>query len=75
MRIKHGFRGIIGEVVEERGPLGVHGRRPDAVKRRLDPWNEHSSELPEESLEAVVGESSSTSQRDDKEAKQKRRPE
>jgi hypothetical protein len=54
VRIKHGFRGMIGEVVEDRGRIGVHGRRLYVVKVRLDPWNEHTSELPEESLEAVV---------------------
>jgi hypothetical protein len=54
VRIKHGFRGMIGEVVEDRGPIGVGGRRLYAVRLRLDPWNEHTTELPEESLEAVV---------------------
>ena len=54
VRIKHGFRGMIGEVVEDRGPIGVHGRRLYAVRVRLDPWNEHTTELPEESLEAVA---------------------
>ena len=53
--IKHGFRGMIGEVIEDRGPIGVHGRRLYAVRLRLDPWNEHTSELPEESLEATNG--------------------
>ena len=53
MRIKHGFRGRIAEVVEDRGPIGVQGRRLYAVRLRLDPWNEHTTELPEESLEAV----------------------
>jgi hypothetical protein len=53
VRIKHGFRGMIGEVVEDRGPIGVNGRRLYSVKLRLDPWNELTSELPEESLEAV----------------------
>jgi hypothetical protein len=53
VRILHGFRGMTGEVVEDRGPIGVHGRRLYAVKIRLDPWNEYSSELPEESLEAA----------------------
>jgi hypothetical protein len=53
VRIKHGFRGMIGEVVEDHGPIGVQGRRFYSVKLRLDPWNEHTSHLPEESLEAV----------------------
>lgn len=53
VRIRHGFRGVIGEVVEDRGSIGVLGRRLYAVKMRLDEWNEHTTELPEESLEAV----------------------
>ena len=54
VRMKHGFNGVIGEVIEDRGPIGVHGRRLYSVKLRLDPWNEHTSEYPEESLEAVT---------------------
>ena len=53
VRILHGFRGMIAEVIEDRGPIGFRGRRLYTVKLRLDPWNEHTSELPEESLEAV----------------------
>jgi hypothetical protein len=53
VRIRHGFRGMIAEVVEDRGRIGVGGRRLYAVKFRLDEWNEHTSELPEESLEPV----------------------
>ena len=53
VRIRHGFRGLIGEVVEDRGAIGVRGRRLYGVKVRLDEWNEHTTELPEESLEAV----------------------
>jgi len=54
VRIKHGFRGMLGEVVEDRGPIGVRGRRLYAVRLRLDPWNEHTTELPEESIEPVT---------------------
>jgi hypothetical protein len=53
VRILHGFRGVIGEVGEDRGPIGVRGRRLYAVKMRLDEWNEHTTELPEEALEAA----------------------
>ena len=56
VRILHGFRGLIGEIVEDRGPIGVRGRRLYAVKMRLDEWNEQTTELPEESLEALNGE-------------------
>jgi hypothetical protein len=53
VRILHGFRGVIAEVVEDRGAIGVRGRRLYAVKFRVDEWNEHTTELPEESLEPV----------------------
>jgi hypothetical protein len=69
VRLLHGFRGMIAEVVEDRGPIGVRGRRLYAVKLRLDPWNEHTTELPEESLEAVPAGLGSTPATDDKEAK------
>ncbi len=51
--ILHGYRGMIAEVVEDRGRIGVGGRRLYGVKFRLDEWNEHTTELPEESLEAI----------------------
>jgi len=69
VRIKHGFRGMIGEVIEDRGPIGVRGRRLYTVRLRLDPWNEHTTEWPEESLEAVVGGANSTAHPDSKEGK------
>jgi hypothetical protein len=53
VRILHGFRGMIAEIVEDRGPIGVRGRRLYGVKFLVDPWNEETTELPEESLEAV----------------------
>ena len=54
VRILHGFRGVIADVIEDRGRIGVRGRRLYRVKFRLDEWDEHTSELPEESLEAVA---------------------
>jgi hypothetical protein len=53
VRFKHLWRGKIGEVVEDRGPIGRRGRRLYAVRFRPDPWNEFIVERPEESLEAV----------------------
>jgi hypothetical protein len=55
VRLKHLFRGRIGEVVEDRGPIGVGGRRLYGVRLDLEPWNEHPLELLEDSLEAVEG--------------------
>jgi hypothetical protein len=55
---------VIGEVIEDRGPIGFRGRRLYAVKMRLDPWNEHTTELPEESLEEVTEDGSSPPTRD-----------
>ena len=54
VRILHGFRGAIADVVEDWGRIGVRGRRLYRVKFRLDDWDDHTSELPEESLEAVA---------------------
>jgi hypothetical protein len=36
VRLKHGFGGMIGEVIEDRGPIGVHGRRLYAEGLRLN---------------------------------------
>jgi hypothetical protein len=44
---------MVGEVVEDRGPIGVRGRRLYAVRLHPDPWNELTIEMPEEELEAV----------------------
>jgi hypothetical protein len=53
VRMLHGFRGVIAEIIEDRGRIGARGRRLYTVKFRLDEWNEETTELPEESLEAV----------------------
>jgi hypothetical protein len=53
VRLLHAWRGAIAEVVEDRGPLGVGGRRLYGVKFRADEWNEITTELPEDSLEKV----------------------
>jgi hypothetical protein len=55
VRLKHLWRGLIGEVIEDRGLIGVDRCRFYTVKVRVDPWNEYTPELPEESLEAVDG--------------------
>jgi len=62
VRLKHIFKGLIGEVVEDRGNIGAGGRRLYGVKVRVDPWNEHTPEIGEESLEAVVDDSNSSPQ-------------
>ena len=54
VRILHGFRGMIGDVIEDRGPLGTNGRRIYTVKFQMDEWNDHVSEYPEDSLEPVT---------------------
>jgi hypothetical protein len=53
VRMKHLFRGQVAEVIEDRGPIGYRGRRLYTVRLQLDPWNDYTSELPEESLEAI----------------------
>lgn len=61
VRLKYGFRGRIAEIVEDRGPIGVGGRRLYGIRLRLDPWNELVTERPEESLEAVDGDADAVS--------------
>jgi hypothetical protein len=53
VRLRHGFPGLIAEVIEDRGHIGVGGRRLYTVKLRPDEWNDFITELGEESLEAV----------------------
>ena len=48
VRILYGFRGVIGEIVEDRGNLGVGGRRIYAVRMTMDPWIEMTSEFRED---------------------------
>jgi hypothetical protein len=55
VRLKHLFRGKVGEVVEDRGPLGPGGQRLYGVRIDLEPFDEHPLELLEDSLEAVDG--------------------
>ena len=51
MRSKHWFKDFIAEVVEDRGNIGALAVAAFTVKVRVDPWNEQTTELPEESLE------------------------
>ena len=53
VKILHGLRGAIGEVIEDRGNLGYKGRRLYTVKIHVDEWNDSVTEYPEENLEAV----------------------
>lgn len=49
---------VTGEVVEDRGPFGIGGQRIYGVRCRIDPWNEITTEVAEENLEAVPTSSS-----------------
>ena len=53
VRLRHMFRGAIGEVVEDRGNLGPNGGRIYSVKVRVDDWNELTPDVDEDSLEPV----------------------
>jgi hypothetical protein len=53
VRLLHGWTGALGEVVEDRGNLGVGGRRLYSVRVKLDEWNEMTTTIPESSLEAA----------------------
>lgn len=52
VRILYGFRGVVGEVVEDRGKLGAGGERIYAVHMKMDQWNEMTTEFPESVLQA-----------------------
>jgi hypothetical protein len=51
VRILYGWKGGVGDVVEDRGNLGVGGERIYAVRIQMDAWNEVTLEFPESSLE------------------------
>ncbi len=53
VRLKYGFRGVVAEVIEDRGRIGAGGRRLYTVKFRVDDGDDYITERPEESLEAV----------------------
>jgi hypothetical protein len=53
VRLKHGFPGLIAEIIEDRGPIGFRGRRLYGILLHPDPWNEFTTESAEEELEAV----------------------
>lgn len=44
---------MTGVVVEDRGPIGVHGRRLIQISVPMDPFEPATIEVPEEELEAV----------------------
>jgi hypothetical protein len=51
VQFRYGFPGVVAEVVEDRGPIGVGGRRLYGVRFRPDEWNEITTEVAEEELE------------------------
>lgn len=55
VRLVHGWRGVLGEVVEDRGNLGVGGERIYAVRIQMEHADAMTSEFVESDLEAVTG--------------------
>lgn len=53
VRLRYGFDGVIGEIIEDRGRILAGGRRLYTVKLRIDENDDYVTERPEESLEAV----------------------
>lgn len=53
VRIDFGRRKLTGVVVEDRGPLGVHGRRLYQVDLPMDPDEPMTVELPEDEMELI----------------------
>jgi hypothetical protein len=48
-----GVERVIGVIVEDRGGLGVGGKRVLRVRMKLDPWNTHEFEMPEDEFRAA----------------------
>jgi hypothetical protein len=53
VRFQHGIRRVQGVVKEDRGPIGVKGRRLYLVEYRPEPHYTSQIELPAEQLEPV----------------------
>ena len=56
VRLGYGPRKFTGEIVEDRGAIGVGGRRLFAVSVPDDPFDDTVTEVPEDELEAVTDE-------------------
>ncbi len=54
VRFDFGRRKVTGVIVEDRGPIGVGGRRLFGIEIPLDPDEPMKLELPEEEIEAIV---------------------
>jgi len=54
-RVSFTFGGdrVEGVIVEDRGALGVGGKRVLTVRVQLDPWNTHVFEMPEDAFRAA----------------------
>ncbi len=50
-----GTRSVLGRIKEDRGPIGVKGRRLYLVEFRADPLSPSKVELPAEEMKLVRG--------------------
>jgi hypothetical protein len=53
VRIHMGVRTIVGQVTEDRGPIGIGGRRLYRVDYELDKGNWYLTELPADEIEVI----------------------
>lgn len=53
VRFRFGASQVIGVIIEDRGPIGVGGRRLLTVQARIDPMNDIVLEMPAEELRAA----------------------
>jgi len=53
VKFRLGTRSVQGLIKEDRGPIGINGRRLYLVEFRAEPQSPSQIELPEEQLEAV----------------------
>ena len=54
VRVDFGRRKLTGVIVEDRGEIGIQGRRLFQVDIPMDPFEPMSVELPEEEMEAIA---------------------
>lgn len=55
VKFKLGTHSVQGRIKEDRGPIGINGRRLYLVEFRAEPESPSQVELPADELEAVTG--------------------
>lgn len=53
IRFRIGGRSVVGKVQEDRGPIGLNGRRLYGVRYELGEGNWYATELPADQIEVI----------------------